>query len=168
MALTCTFRPINIFNNAFEKIMYVRVAEKVRQHQTIKKDIVRFILHLNAVALPLFVLAFFFGDEVLGFCLGDRWAACGYYLRCLLPWVFVMLTSTSLMFIANVFGRQRTEFVFYLVLLVLRVAAMLAGLHASSFQLAILLFALSGAAVSLALLVWYMILIGRYENGEAC
>jgi O-antigen/teichoic acid export membrane protein len=168
LALTCTFRPINIFNNAFEKLLYVRVAEKVRAHQPIGGDIRRFALVLNAVALPLFAVAFLFGGEIFGFLFGDRWAGCGYYLRCLLPWVYVVLTSSSLMFIANVFGRQRTEFFFYIALLILRIAAIAVGLHAGSFRLAILLFAAAGAAMSLALLAWYISLVRRYDNSEAC
>ena len=168
LALTCTFRPINIFNNAFEKLLYVRVAEKVRAHQPIGRDIRRFALILNAFVVPLFVVAFLFGEQIFGFLFGDRWAGCGYYLRCLLPWVFVALTSTSLTFIANVFSRQRTEFFFYIVLFLLRIAAMVVGLQSGSFRLAILLFAASGALVSLALLIWYMALVHRYENSEAC
>lgn len=168
LALTCTFRPVNIFNGAFEKLLYVRVAEKVRSHQPIWGDIRRFITVLNAVALPVFAVAFLFGDEIFSFLFGDRWAGCGYYLRCLLPWVLVALTSTSLTFIANVFGRQRIEFYFYIALFLLRIAAMVVGLHLGSFRLAILLFGASGALVSLSLLVWYVVLIHRYENSEAC
>lgn len=166
LALTCTFRPVNVFNSAFERLMYVRVAEKVRAHQTIRADIVRFFKYVNIVALPLFVAAFFWGDSLLGFLFGGRWADSGYYLRCLLPWVYVMLTSSSLMFMSSVFGRQRTEFGFYLVLLLLRVVAVVVGICSGNFRLAILLFSMAGMAVSAALLVWYFRLMAHYENKE--
>ena len=168
MALTCTFRPVNIFNTAFEKLLYVRIAERVRAHQTIRADLRRFVLIINAIALPVFAVAFFFGDDICSFLFGRRWNDCGYYIRCLLPWVYVVLTSSSLMFISNVFGRQRTEFGFYIVLFLLRLAAMVAGLYFGSFRLAILLFAAAGAAVSLSLLLWYARLVRRYENSEVC
>jgi len=168
MALTCTFRPVNIFNTAFEKLLYVRIAERVREHQTIRADLRRFVLIINAIALPVFAVAFFFGDDICSFLFGRRWNDCGYYIRCLLPWVYVVLTSSSLMFISNVFGRQRTEFGFYIVLFLLRLAAMVAGLYFGSFRLAILLFAAAGAAVSLSLLLWYARLVRRYENSEVC
>ncbi len=167
LALTCTFKPVNIFNSAFERLMYVRVAEKVRDQKTIKSDIVRFFKNVNLVALPLFVVAFVFGEQILTFLFGARWAGSGYYIRCLLPWVFVMMTSTSLMFLSSVFSKQRTEFAFYGVLLVLRVAAVLTGIATHDFRLAILLFSLAGAAVSTALLVWYFHLINRYENSPS-
>ena len=166
LALTFTFRPVNILNSAFEKLLYVRVTEKVRNGESIKADLHRFVKYLNIVALPLFVVGFIFADGIFGLLFGGRWSGCGFYIRCLLPWVYVMLTSTSLMFLSNVFARQRTEFVFYIVLFILRVAAMLAGIVSSSFRLAIMLFAISGAAVSLALLVWQATLVSRYEKQE--
>lgn len=168
LALTCTFRPVNLFNNVFEKLLYVRIAEKVRAHQTIRNDIRRFVLMLNAIAFPLFVVAFFFGGDIFGFLFGDRWHDCDFYIRCLLPWVFVTLTSSSLPFIANVFSRQRTEFCFYIVLFLLRIAAMVVGLYTGSFRQAILFFAASGAVMSLALTMWYVALVRRYENSESC
>lgn len=164
LALTCTFKPVNIFNSAFERLMYVRVAEKVRGHKTIKSDIVRFFKNVNLLVLPFFVVAFVFGEQILTFLFGAKWAGSGYYIRCLLPWVFVMLTSSSLMFLSSVFSKQRNEFVFYGVLLILRVAAVLVGIAANDFRLAILLFSLAGAVVSTALLVWYFHLVNHYEN----
>lgn len=167
LALTFTFRPVNIFNNAFEKLLYVRTAEKVRNRMPIGADIKRFVLYINALALPLFVVAFFFGDNIFSFLFGERWSGCGYYIRCLLPWVYIMLTSTSLMFLSNVFSRQRAEFCFYIVLLLMRIASMIIGIMSGDFKLAILLFAMSGAVISLSLLVWFIKLVTKYEAAIA-
>ena len=163
LALTFTFRPVNILNVAFEQVLYARTAERVRERQSVSHMITRFLLLLNAAALPLFVLAWFVAEPVFAFCFGGRWAGCGVYVQALLPWVFLMLSSTSLMFISNVFGTQRTEFGFYLVLLVLRVAAIAVGIHGGSFLLAIRLYAAAGALVAASLLVWYLWQVRRYE-----
>ena len=165
LALTFTFRPVNILNVAFEQVLYARTAEGVREGRSVGWMIRRFLLVLNAVALPLFVLAWFVAEPVFAFCFGGRWAGCGIYVQALLPWVFLMLSSTSLMFISNVFSTQRTEFFFYVVLLVLRVAAIAAGIHSGSFLLAIRLYAAAGALVSASLLVWYLWQVHRYEAG---
>jgi len=164
LALTFTFRPINILNVAFEQVLYARTAEGVRERRSVSRMILRFLLIVNAVALPIFVLAWFVAEPVFAFCFGGRWAGCGIYVRALLPWVYVMLSSTSLMFISNVFSTQRTEFIFYLVLLVLRIAAILTGIQAGSFLLAIRLYAAAGALIALALLAWYLWQISRYEK----
>lgn len=164
LALTFTFRPVNILNVAFEQVLYARTAEGVREGRSVRRMIGRFLLMLNLVALPLFVLAWFVAEPVFGFCFGGRWAGCGVYVQALLPWVFLMLSSTSLMFISNVFSTQKTEFGFYLVLLVLRVAAIAVGIYAGSFLLAIRLYATAGALVSASLLLWYLWQVRRYER----
>ena len=163
MALTFTFRPVNILNVAFEQVLYARTVEGVRERRSVGATIRRFLLLLNAVALPLFVLAWFVAEPVFAFCFGGRWAGCGVYVRALLPWVYLMLSSTSLMFISNVFGTQRTEFGFYLVLLVLRVVAIAVGIHVGDFLLAIRLYATAGTLVAASLLVWYLWQVRRYE-----
>lgn len=163
LALTFTFRPVNILNVAFEQVLYARTVEGVRERRSVGATIRRFLLLLNAVALPVFVLAWFVAEPVFAFCFGGRWAGCGVYVRALLPWVYLMLSSTSLMFISNVFGTQRTEFGFYLVLLVLRVAAIAVGIHVGDFLLAIRLYATAGALVAASLLVWYLWQVRRYE-----
>ena len=164
LALTFTFRPINILYGAFERLLYVDIAEKVRARQSIKADILHFVKWLNLVALPVFIILFCFGEQLFGFLFGARWAGCGYYLRCLLPWVYVTLTSASLVFLSNVFARQRTEFGFYLVLLVLRVASVVVGIVSGNFRLAVLLFALSGTLVNAALLLWCLRLVALFET----
>lgn len=164
LALTFVFRPVNILNGVFEKLLNVRIAEMVRQRQSISGYLCRFFLIVNLVALPVAVVAFFFGGDIFVFFFGDRWEGCIHYIRCLLPWTFVALTSTSLTFLFGVFGRQRTEFVFFLVLLFLRAASMVAGIVCRDFWLGILLFALSGVAVYSALIVCYLLMVRRYES----
>lgn len=164
LALTFTFRPVNILNGAFEQVLYARTAEGVREHRSVSRTIWRFLLTVNAVAIPLFVLAWFVAEPVFAFCFGGKWAGCGVYVQALLPWVFLMLSSTSLMFISNVFSTQRIEFGFYLVLLALRIAAIAVGIHAGDFLLAIRLYAAAGALVAASLLVWYLWQVRRYER----
>ena len=164
LALTFVFRPVNILNGVFEKLLNVRIAEMVRQRQSISGYLCRFFLIVNLVALPVAVVAFFFGGDIFVFFFGDRWEGCIHYIRCLLPWTLVALTSTSLTFLFGVFGRQRTEFVFFLVLLFLRAASMVAGIVCHDFRLGILLFALSGVAVYSALIVCYLLMVRRYES----
>ena len=164
LALTFTFRPVNILNNAFEKLLYVRTSERVKSRLPIGADIRKFILILNAIAFPIAVIGFFFAEPIFTLCFGAKWAGIGYYVRCLLPWVYIMLTSTSLMFISNVFSTQRTEFFFCVAQFILRAASVLVGILTGNFQLSILLFALSGALTAITLLIWYLSQVRRYDN----
>lgn len=166
LALTFTFRPVNLLNVAFEKVLYARIAEKVHAKASIRKEIWHFIVIVGIGALPLFVVAYLFAEPLFTFFFGGRWEGCGSYVRCLLPWVYVMLISTSLMFVSNIFATQRTEFLFYLALLLLRIVALGYGIHQGDFQLAIMLYATAGTIVVLSLLVWYLWQVERYEHNR--
>lgn len=164
LALTITMRPINMLNTAFEKLFYVRWAEKVRNHESIIGDMKKFIAYLNMAALPAMVLLFFTAEPLMVLLFGSKWVGCGLYVQLLLPWVWLMLTATSLMFVSNIFKKQRTEFRFFVALLALRIAALYAGYHYHSFALAIGLFAASSAAINLAILIWEIVMVRHYEH----
>lgn len=163
LALTFTFRPANLLNTAIEKVYYARIAESVRRGESIGGTMKRLLLVVNAIALPVCVLAWFVAEPVFSFCFGGRWAGCGVYVQALLPWIFLSLSATPLTFISNVFSTQKIEVYFYLVLLVLRVVAIAVGIQAGGFLLAIRLYAAAGALVSASLLVWYLWQIRHYE-----
>ncbi|MBR6441858.1 MAG: oligosaccharide flippase family protein [Bacteroidales bacterium] len=167
LALTFTIRPVRILNNAFEAVFYADTTQKVRQGQPIGASIRRFVLVLNAAAIPLMVAGFFYAEPVFTFLFGDKWIGTGYYVRCLIPWLWVMLTANSLMFVSNIFGTQRVDFFFQIALLALRVAALGAGLLAHDFGLAVLLFSAASGTVQLALLGWYLFQVHRYDRHTA-
>lgn len=164
LALTFTFRPITIVNADMERVLYVRANNSVVAHQPVGRDMLRFFLRINAVALPVCVALFFTADWLFAFVFGGRWEGCGFYVRCLLPWCFVAFNTMMFSFVPNIFSTQRTEFFFYVVMLLLRAVAMVAGIVRGDFQLAILLYSLVGAVVSAALLAWYAWQLHRYER----
>lgn len=164
LALVVCLRPANILNTAFEKVLYAQVVEKVRLRQSISKVISKFALIISAAALPVLALVFVYADPLFVFCFGDNWEGCGFYIRCLIPYVFITLTSTSLMFIPNVFSTQRTEFIFYVVLLLLRIVALWTGIKAGDFHIAAMLYISAGIVIAITLLVWYLNQIHLYEK----
>ena len=164
LALTFTFRPANILNGAFERVLFARSAELQRAKQPLMPLVKRFLLGINMVALPACVAAWFLAEPLFTLFFGSRWEGCGVYVRALLPWIYLILSSSPLMYLSNLFSTQRIELRFYLVLLLLRAVALAAGLHFSGFVLAIQLYALVSAAVALALLVWYLMQVRRYDS----
>jgi O-antigen/teichoic acid export membrane protein len=164
LAFTVVFRPVNLINNACERVLYARTAESVRAHRSIGSVIRHFLLVVAAVAVPVAVVGWFVAEPLFTFLFGSNWTGCGVYVRALIPWIVLSLSSTSLMFVSNIFSTQRIEFGFYLVLFVLRVAAIAVGIHAGSFLLAIRLYATAGALVAASLLVWYLWQVRCYER----
>lgn len=164
LALTFTLQPVNILSSAFERVLYARTAEAVRERRTIGGTIVKFLLLLAAVAAAVCVAAWFFAEPVFTFCFGNRWQGCGVYVQALLPWAFAGLCSASLMFVSNVFSTQRIELFFNIAMLLLRAIAIYIGIRMGSFLLAIRMYALVSALTHVALTLWYLWQVVRYER----
>ena len=162
LALTFTLQPVNLLSNAFERVLYARTAESVRERRPIGSTLRRFLLAINAAAVPVCVAAWFVAEPVFAFCFGSRWQGCGPYVQALLPWALLAFNSAVLAFVSNVFGTQRVEFFFFVAMLVLRAAAIYAGIRMGNFLLTIRMFAVASAAVHAALLVWYLWQVRRY------
>lgn len=164
MALTFSMRPINILANSFESVFYASCSDKLHSHQPIGRDIRRFLLLLNAVAVPVGVLAFFAAEPLFVFFIGPKWVGTGYYFRCLLPWMLVLLSVNSLSFVANIFSTQRYDFGFQLLQLALRIVALLIGIHHADIRLAVLLFAAASTLVQLCQLLCYLLQIRHHDQ----
>jgi len=164
LAYTFTMRPVNILANTFEKVFYPSAKERLDLCQPIGHDLRRFLLTLTAFALPVLLAAFFFAEPLFTFLFGSKWIGTGYYVRCLVPWIGLLLLTNSLAFVPNVFTTQRTDFLFQVVQLVLRVAALALGLSRNSFALAVLLFCAVSTAVQLCQLGWYLYQVRQYDK----
>lgn len=164
LALTFTRQPVLLLCGAFERVLYARGAEAVRQRLPLRRMVWRFVLTVNAVAIPACVLLWLIAEPLFSFGFGARWQGCGVYVQALLPWVLLTLTANSLMFVANIFSTQRIEFFFNLAQLLLRVAVLYIGIRMGSFLLAIRMFAAVSVLVSVALTAWYLWQVGRYER----
>ena len=164
LALTFTMRPVGILANAFEKVFYASYSEKVRQHQPLWRDTLRFTLALNAVVVPVVVVAFFFAEPLFTFLFGAKWVGTGYYVRCIIPWLVVLLNANSLAFVANIFSTQRTDFFFQIAQLLLRIASLWVGISQDNFRLAILLFCAVSTAVQLLQWGWYLLQLHRHDR----
>lgn len=164
LAYTFTMRPVNILANTFEKVFYPSAKEKIDLHQPLGRDLGRFLLTLTAVVLPVLLVAFFFAEPLFTFLFGPKWIGTGYYVRCLVPWIGVLLLTNSLAFVPNVFATQRTDFLFQLVQLLFRVAALAIGLSRGDFALAVLCFCAVSTAVQLCQLGWYLYQVRQYDK----
>ncbi|MBQ9417135.1 MAG: oligosaccharide flippase family protein [Bacteroidales bacterium] len=164
LALTFTRQPVLLLCSVFERVLYARGAEAVRQKTPLRRMVFRFAAASAVGFLPFCIAAWFLAEPLFGFAFGSRWQGCAPYVKALLPWAWITLTTNSLMFASNIFSTQRIDFFFHLALLVLRVVALAVGIVQDDFLLAVRLFAFVSALTSIALAVWYMLQVSRYER----
>ncbi|MBQ9639824.1 MAG: oligosaccharide flippase family protein [Bacteroidales bacterium] len=164
LALTFTLRPVGIVNTVAERMLYVRMAERVRCRQHVWPMLRRFLLALMGCALPLFVVGYCFAEPLFSFFFGGRWAGCAPYVRAVLPWLYLLVGSGSLLFVSSVFATQKQEFILFCMQLLLRAAGLWVGVRAGSFLLAVQGFAVGSGLMAVVLGGWYVAQVLRYEH----
>ncbi len=164
LALTFTQRPAGVLANTFEKVLYQSSTVTVQQHLPLRRNIWRFVLLLGGAVVAVAALVFLFAEPLFVFLFGGQWVGTGFYVRCLLPWMSILVISNSLSFISNIFGTQRVDFILQTVQLFLRAVALYIGIHQGDFQVAVLLFCAVSAVVQTIQLGWYLYQVHRYEK----
>jgi O-antigen/teichoic acid export membrane protein len=96
---------------------------------------------------------------IIGIYLGDQWTAAGRFSQFLIPYAIGAIMSGSLAFVPNVFGRQLTSLLIYLVYLALRIAALSAGILMDNVYFSVGLYALISLLAVSYQVFWYRNLI---------
>lgn len=164
LALTFTQRPAGILANTFEKVLYQSSSVTVQQQLPLRRNILRFALLLGVGVAAVAAVVFLFAEPLFVLLFGGQWVGTGYYVRCLLPWMSILVISNSLSFVSSIFGTQRVDFILQVVQLLLRAVALYAGIRQGDFQLAVLLFCIVSAVVQAVQLGWYLYQVHRYEK----
>lgn len=164
LALTFTQRPAGILANTFEKVLYQSSSVTVQQQLPLRRNILRFALLLGVGVAAVAAVVFLFAEPLFVLLFGGQWVGTGYYVRCLLPWMSILVISNSLSFVSSIFGTQRVDFILQVVQLLLRAVALYIGIRQGDFQLAVLLFCIVSAVVQAVQLVWYLYQVHRYEQ----
>jgi O-antigen/teichoic acid export membrane protein len=164
LALTFTQRPAGILANTFEKVLYQSSSVTVQQQLPLRRNILRFALLLGVGVAAVAAVVFLFAEPLFVLLFGGQWVGTGYYVRCLLPWMSILVISNSLSFVSSIFGTQRVDFILQVVQLLLRAVALYAGIRQGDFQLAVLLFCIVSAVVQAVQLGWYLYQVHRYEQ----
>ena len=164
LALTFTQRPAGILANTFEKVLYQSSSVTVQQQLPLRRNILRFALLLGVGVAAVAAVVFLFAEPLFVLLFGGQWVGTGYYVRCLLPWMSILVISNSLSFVSSIFGTQRVDFILQVVQLLLRAVALYIGIRKGDFQLAVLLFCIVSAVVQAVQLGWYLYQVHRYEQ----
>ena len=164
LALTFTQRPAGILANTFEKVLYQSSSVTVQQQLPLRRNILRFALLLGVGVAAVAAVVFLFAEPLFVLLFGGQWVGTGYYVRCLLPWMSILVISNSLSFVSSIFGTQRVDFILQVVQLLLRAVALYIGIRQGDFQLAVLLFCIVSAVVQAVQLGWYLYQVHRYEQ----
>ncbi len=163
MALTLALMPIQIIVRSIYQVLYQHIVQCVNSNQKISSFMMKYIYAMILIIIPTFVILYIILPWLTALLLGNAWYVTGEYIRILLPWIGMIILTSSTNFIPDIFGKQRTLLWVEIVYLILRVIALLIGIFSSSVTTALLLFSLAGFTVLLGQLVWFISLAHKHD-----
>ena len=163
MAITLAFRPITMITASLHQVLFERVAQSVREGQSVWRWLSKRWLQLVAIVVPIMLLLTIVMPWLVQVLLGSGWNETAILIRYMMPWLTCVFLIAPLAFISEVFGQQKLFLIIEIVYLGLRVSAMVIGIWMNSFALAIILISASGVLVLLLQLCLYIHFLRKYE-----
>ena len=163
LALTVGLAPVMLFSNSVFQVMFRRMSERVQNKGDLKNDCLLFCKMCLIFILPFFILFAFVPGQVFAFLFGQHWIDVGYYLKLLLPCLFLSILVASLSFVPDIFFKQKTAALIELIYIILKAIALLSGVYFRSFNLAIIFYCLVVTLMLMVKLAWYFRIINKYE-----
>jgi lipopolysaccharide exporter len=142
--------PVSFVGVAIAQV-YSQQASKVKEDALELTQVTHNVLH-RLIGLGIFpaLLLTVLGKDLFIVLLGPNWSTAGVYVQILGIWMFFWFASWPLGVLANVKGKQATNLLLQVILLVSRVASLVIGGMLANDLLAIGLFAFTGVLFYLA------------------
>ncbi|GHU70070.1 O-antigen translocase [Bacteroidia bacterium] len=163
LAFMIGFRPINLLSSSIYQVLYKKIAEQIQQKKSFQSECRMFLKFCFFVFLPVFIGIFFIPDHWFEILFGNKWIDSRFYLRCLLPCLFLSLIVASLSCVPDVLFKQKTAMHIEIIYLIIKLIALYSGIYFNSFDLAILLYCGVATLMLSAKVIWYFRIIRTYE-----
>ena len=164
LAMTLAFRPITMITSSMYQVLFEHVAQKVRDGQSVWKNLSNRWLQLAVMVIPIMVILAIVMPWLVRILLGAGWEQTATLIQYMLPWVTCVLLIAPLAFIGDVFGKQKLFLIIEIIYLGLRILAMIVGIWMNSFEWAIILLSAAGTIVMVFQLLCYAYILRKYES----
>lgn len=146
--------PSTIVGGAVAQVFYSRVShENPADVATTTTAVYRSLVALGTGPMVLLAVG---GQQLFALFFGEAWREAGTYAQWLAPWLLVVFITSPLSTLVWVRERQRAEFVFQVVVLSVRLAALVAGWALGSPTLAVALYGVGSAVLWGGYMLWLL------------
>ena len=164
MALTLAFRPINMISSSLYQVFFQRTAEHVQNKQSILPFFKKFIQKTVLIITPTFAVLYFILPWLTAWLLGDSWEVTGDYIRIMLPWLALVLISSAINYLPDIFGKQYIYMYIEILYIILRATSLVIGIITNNIQIALTLYFTISTIILLIEIVWFLGMVKKYEK----
>lgn len=155
--------PMQILGQEIAKVFFSGAAQAHREGG-LGPLVARIHARLAHIGMPPTLVLLIAGPEIFGQIFGPEWREAGVFAQWLTPWLYLVFITSPLVSLFEVLDRQAAGMAYQGVLLVVRVAAVIAGAWVGEITVAVAFFAVGSAACWLASLDWIIRASGNKWN----
>jgi O-antigen/teichoic acid export membrane protein len=145
--------PMSIIGDAVGKVFFANAAEAHREG-VLGALVINVHKKLAVLAMPPALILIVAGPQLFALVFGAQWQQAGEFSRWLAPWLYLVFITSPLTPLFAIMEKQRQGLFFQALLLVLRIAAILAGAWYGNLVLTVALFSLVSVLCWVGFLVW--------------
>ena len=163
LALALGLTPVMLFSKSVNQVLFSKLSVNVQNRGKILSDCLMFGKMCLFFILPFFIIFMFVPDNFFTILFGIKWIGVGFYFKCMLPWLFLVVLHASLDFIPDLFFKQKMAMNIEIFYVTIRIIALFLGIYLKNFELAVGLFCGVSALMMAVKLIWYFRIAKKYE-----
>jgi len=141
MANRAAAMPLQAASQAVRDVLLQKIMGFRQNDQPMGESLIRVATVLGLSGAPLFLILFFFGEELLSWLLGDRWIGAGRVVEILSPYLFVVWLGSFTATVFETLRLNRLRLKIYVGNLVIRIGVFaVCGLRQYNFETTLWIF----------------------------
>ena len=159
--LRLLFAPSSIIGSAVGQVFYQKGTETYHNGGDLRALVIKVLKTMALIALPVFLIVAFFGDDLFAWFLGENYRMAGYYGRYLAPWLFFNFITMPISQIPLIVQKQKTAFLISICGHSLYLLAVIIGGLNNNILLGFTLLSIFSSTYYIIIIAWFIKISGN-------
>lgn len=164
--LRLLFAPSSMIGSAVGQVFYQKGTETFHDGGDLRGLVIKVLKVMALIALPVFTLVAFYGDDLFAWFLGEDYRMAGYYGRYLAPWLFFNFITMPISQIPLIVSKQKTAFLLSLCGHALYLLAVIIGGLNKDILLGFKLLSIFSSTYYIIIILWFIKIAGNKKPIE--
>ena len=147
--------PMQLIDNAISRVFFPKARQEM-QKGNLPQLVLTVFVKLSTIGVVPMLSVTVIAPAVVGVFLGETWEESGIYVQWLSIWLLIVFITAPFAQLFNVLEKQRARLLYQIVLMLVRFSALLIGGMLDQPVLAVALFSVASAIVSMLNCLWLL------------
>ncbi len=154
--------PTTLIATSIGNVLYEKIVRMYRTKSNYMHNVYKYLI-LQTIAGSILFLLIFLSSDYLFYIFGDKWIDIGFYIKILIPWLFMVFIVSPLAFSINMTFNQKEGLFIELVYGGIKLVSLLVGGYMKSVVLTLGLFSFGNCIFLFFQCLWFINLLKKGE-----